>query len=237
MRFRTTSRRTCSNQHVEQFEVVYTYMRLAAWIGVMPAMCRLFSLRYKSPTFQTWFLYWIRLKSYIIYTSRITKVTFIYYKRKISLLFRSMLFTGYLLLVTSTHLHISRSSYFPWQLLYFFPLPHGQGSLRPTLRSWRTTSCISCGGTCGIPPPRHRIGFCFCCYCASAATSSRCLCFFGCGACCDRGHVLFWLFCMRISTFPVKYRAIPQGTTGFAQVLTTLTNILLHCFSTDLTHC
>jgi hypothetical protein len=26
-------------------------------------------------------------------------------------------------------------SYAPWHFLYFFPLPHGQGSLRPTLSS------------------------------------------------------------------------------------------------------
>ena len=26
---------------------------------------------------------------------------------------------------------LSHSTYFPWHFLYFFPLPHGQGSFRP----------------------------------------------------------------------------------------------------------
>ena len=29
--------------------------------------------------------------------------------------------------------YTSAGPYFPWQNLYFFPLPQGQGSLRPTL--------------------------------------------------------------------------------------------------------
>ena len=29
-------------------------------------------------------------------------------------------------------------TYAPWHFLNFLPLPHGHGSLRPTLASWRT---------------------------------------------------------------------------------------------------
>ena len=35
--------------------------------------------------------------------------------------------------------------HFPWQFLYFFPLPQGQGSLRPTTFSF-IIGCIRCGG-------------------------------------------------------------------------------------------
>src|SRR6478752_5100980 len=34
----------------------------------------------------------------------------------------------------------------PWQCLYFLPEPHGQGSLRPTLRSLRTKVPEASGG-------------------------------------------------------------------------------------------
>src|SRR5215831_6957773 len=37
--------------------------------------------------------------------------------------------------------------YAPWHFLYFFPDPHGQGSLRPTFSSPRTTCC-----TCWVSP-------------------------------------------------------------------------------------
>ena len=33
----------------------------------------------------------------------------------------------------------------PWQCLYFFPLPQGQGSLRPTLGVWRSTGMACLG--------------------------------------------------------------------------------------------
>src|ERR1700756_4925905 len=39
----------------------------------------------------------------------------------------------------------------PWQGLYFFPEPHGQGSVRPTLRSLRTKVPESSGGGGGAP--------------------------------------------------------------------------------------
>ncbi len=34
----------------------------------------------------------------------------------------------------------------PWHCLYFFPDPHGHGSLRPTLRSVRLNGAASAGG-------------------------------------------------------------------------------------------
>src|SRR5262249_9047507 len=49
----------------------------------------------------------------------------------------------------------------PWHFLYFFPLPHGQGSLRPTFGSSRRTCLIGAsspptrGGGCG---PLDRAG-------------------------------------------------------------------------------
>src|SRR6187551_588158 len=36
--------------------------------------------------------------------------------------------------------------YFPWHCLYFFPLPQGQGSLRPTLGSSRLTVSTTVSG-------------------------------------------------------------------------------------------
>src|SRR6185312_55558 len=47
----------------------------------------------------------------------------------------------------------------PWQFLYFLPEPHGQGSLRPTLRSVRTnvpctSGCGGGGGRAAIPGGR-----------------------------------------------------------------------------------
>ncbi len=48
--------------------------------------------------------------------------------------------------------------YAPWHFLYFFPLPHGQGSLRPTFSPVRR-----CVGWLDSPPP-----------CRLAAASSRC---------------------------------------------------------------
>lgn len=36
-----------------------------------------------------------------------------------------------------------RAAYFPQQCLYFFPLPHGQGSFRPTLGPARTGLAFS----------------------------------------------------------------------------------------------
>src|SRR5258706_2763535 len=43
-----------------------------------------------------------------------------------------------------------------WHFLYFLPLPHGQGSLRPTRGPVRTTGAASAGPTAGRParPPR-----------------------------------------------------------------------------------
>src|SRR6056297_3367126 len=38
----------------------------------------------------------------------------------------------------------------PWHCLYFFPLPQGQGSLRPILRPSRTNGCT---GSADAPPP------------------------------------------------------------------------------------
>src|SRR5262249_48773107 len=67
----------------------------------------------------------------------------------------------------------------PWHFLYFLPLPHGQGSLRPTLGSARRTVCCFSGGASAAPA-------CWpwpCCCPAPAcpspgwdATSCRCLC-------------------------------------------------------------
>ena len=39
----------------------------------------------------------------------------------------------------------------PWQFLYFFPLPHGQGSLRPTLGTGASPS-RPVSATCDTPP-------------------------------------------------------------------------------------
>src|SRR5438094_8124802 len=38
--------------------------------------------------------------------------------------------------------HTLRYTAAPWHFLYFFPEPHGQGSLRPTFGSLRTTVLI-----------------------------------------------------------------------------------------------
>src|SRR5580693_9465433 len=46
----------------------------------------------------------------------------------------------------------------PWHFLYFFPLPHGQGSLRPTF-----SPVLRCAGLLASPPPERL-----------AASSSRC---------------------------------------------------------------
>ena len=43
----------------------------------------------------------------------------------------------------------------PWHFLYFFPLPHGHGSLRPTLGSSRLTVLIT-----SSPPVRAGVGVC-----------------------------------------------------------------------------
>jgi len=46
--------------------------------------------------------------------------------------------------------------YFPWQCLYFLPLPQGHGSFRPTL-GWLLTTCAPRGllaSPIGEPPPR-----------------------------------------------------------------------------------
>src|SRR5579884_620253 len=43
-------------------------------------------------------------------------------------------------------------SYAPWHFLYFFPLPQGQGSLRPTFSCWRWTVRGAAGAS-----PRLRV--------------------------------------------------------------------------------
>src|SRR3546814_2852171 len=51
--------------------------------------------------------------------------------------------------------HTASSSlaiYFPWQFLYFFPLPQGQGSFRPIL-SPTLTGCVFTSVSTGMPPP------------------------------------------------------------------------------------
>ena len=45
-------------------------------------------------------------------------------------------------------------SYAPWHFLYFFPLPQGQGSLRPTLSSLRWTVWVATGSS-----PRLSVSF------------------------------------------------------------------------------
>src|SRR5438094_4712584 len=67
----------------------------------------------------------------------------------------------------------------PWHFLYFFPEPHGQGSLRPTFASLRFTVCGS------VVPLEKYIGCCFgfggamdrctrgaCCCCSRSTTTS-----------------------------------------------------------------
>jgi len=44
--------------------------------------------------------------------------------------------------------------YTPWHFLYFFPLPHGQGSLRPTFSSLRWTVWVATGSS-----PRLSVSF------------------------------------------------------------------------------
>src|SRR5699024_12421265 len=51
--------------------------------------------------------------------------------------------------------------YCPWQFLYFFPEPHGQGSFLPTL-TWRLTGCFL---TLALPSPA--------CICFLSTTCSR----------------------------------------------------------------
>jgi len=50
----------------------------------------------------------------------------------------------------------SQHGYTPWHFLYFFPLPQGQGSLRPTLSSFRWTVC---GATGSSPRLRVKVGW------------------------------------------------------------------------------
>src|SRR4029079_1787337 len=66
----------------------------------------------------------------------------------------------------------------PWHFLYFFPEPHGQGSLRPTFASFRFTVCgceesplekyIGCAS--GLGGGRAR-----CTRCTSSSSPSRCI--------------------------------------------------------------
>src|SRR5512146_2242312 len=63
----------------------------------------------------------------------------------------------------------------PWHFLYFFPDPHGQGSLRPTFGSLCLTVCVD-----GPPEPEKNIGCCLgacgserCTRCASRCSPSR----------------------------------------------------------------
>src|ERR1051325_2327123 len=66
----------------------------------------------------------------------------------------------------------------PWHFLYFFPEPHGQGSLRPTFASFRFTVC-----GCEESPPEKYIGCCVglgggrarCTRCTSSSSPSRCI--------------------------------------------------------------
>jgi hypothetical protein len=46
-------------------------------------------------------------------------------------------------------------SFTPWHFLYFFPLPHGHGSLRPTFGPARTTGV--CGALAGATQPESQM--------------------------------------------------------------------------------
>src|SRR5665648_468086 len=51
----------------------------------------------------------------------------------------------------------SEAAQAPWHFLYFFPLPHGHGSLRPTL-SHTTRCCTATGPVLVVPPPAATLG-------------------------------------------------------------------------------
>src|SRR5262249_47526982 len=56
---------------------------------------------------------------------------------------------GRAIVVAAAHAPVpTRSSAGMWHFLYFFPLPHGQGSLRPT-RGWARTGCGEPDAACG----------------------------------------------------------------------------------------